>query len=259
MADYYSEAAFVIPLKSDLADMALRALAIFDGEISEQFLSKCALDEERIAELPPFEQLVTRLIKTHPDYVGTVALKSNALHELVWSFRTEKQDDGLLLTHGDTFNADHAAAFTEAILKTFDLDLLITFEVAHLASKPLLDAYGGLGVAVTKNATRYAGTYDFTIAEQDAVANKECYYQGSLVEVNGEYEYRSEFLFVCRQDEDPDKKFDDIMLGFRGDGEFTDEDHYSVTTSDGLGVKKVGFQCVPPAEFKVLKKYLAVL
>jgi len=259
MADYYSEAAFIIPLKSDLADMALRALAIFDGEIPEQFLSKCALDEERISELPPFEQLVTRLIKMHPDYVGTVALKGNALHELVWSFRTEKQDDGLLLTHEDTFNADHAAAFTEAILKTFDLDLVVTFEVAHLASKPLLDAYGGLGVAVTKDGARYAGTYDFTIAEQDAVANKERYYQGNLVEVNGEYEYGSEFLFVCRDGEDPDKKFDDIMIDFRGDGEFTDENHYYVQTSDGLAIKKGGFQRIPPAEFKVLKKYLAVL
>ncbi|MDH5730821.1 MAG: hypothetical protein OEZ58_17670, partial [Gammaproteobacteria bacterium] len=156
-----------------------------------------------------------------------------------------------------SINTDHAAIFTQAVLHVFDLEQSVVIYASHTCDRPLIDAFGGHTIFVTKDTIRYDTSHDFVRAEEQAHKDNKNYYFCSLTEVNGEFEYQSKFLMACERKEDPDARLKHIFKTFRGEGSFEDEDF--VWYPCGVAAKSPEYHAITPHEYQIMSQHLSTL
>jgi hypothetical protein len=79
-----------------------------------------------------------------------------------------------------------------------------------------------------------------------------------ITEVNGEYEYTSNFLMEMDEGKE-DEQFESVLLSYRGDGEYADDKKRFVWYSDALAAENWGYKEIPEEDFTAMRKYLSVL
>ncbi|MEE8058384.1 MAG: hypothetical protein V3T17_11200 [Pseudomonadales bacterium] len=250
MADYYTEASFIIPCSEEQAATAINALDHINGELSE--CAELAILKADSEELSHEENIIRHCFFNHPEQD-----ESNSVKELDWYFNVETCDEGLWVYTNESINTEQAAIFTQSVLTGFELSSLVEIKAAHTCSKQRTDAFGGHACVVSKDHIRWDGLYEFLEAERKAHAECERYYVCRITEVNGEYEHGSRFLMKCVGNDDPEKRLDDIFVGYRGEGVKEDEDF--VRYPDGIAAKNPCMSEITPYEFKVMQPHLSVL
>ncbi len=250
MADYYTQASFIIDCSSEQAQIALDAL----DHINDQFTdyADAAVWKADNEELCAEEKIIRHCFYSHPDQEA-----DNSVRELCWDFQVEATDGGLWVHSDGSINTEHAAVFTQAVLMAFNLPELVEIEAAHTCSKDRTDAFGGHACVVSKDFVRWGGLDDFIRAERNAHKDGERFLFCQLAEVNGQCEYASRFLIRCSKEDDPQQKMDDILESFRGDG-CRQEDN-SVLFECGTVAMNPRLTEITPHEFTVMQKYLSVL
>jgi uncharacterized protein involved in tolerance to divalent cations len=101
-----------------------------------------------------------------------------------------------------------------------------------------------------------------SLSEAEAIKSllkpEEDHYLLTVTEVNGEHEYDCKVLVVCSA-ESSDRKFEEVIETFRGDGAWEDEDKHLFLFSDGLAAKFNDSKQISREEYLVMSKYLATL
>jgi len=253
MADYYTLASFQIPCTPDQAEIALEGLGMVDGwELDRSLLEPLMKDGD--SDLSAKEIIAKHCMENHPDYDYFVQKQTD---ELEWQFYASADDDGIWIRHDESINTEHAAIFTQAVLKAFDLPNMVEIKAAHTCGKPRLDAFGGHAAVVTKDGISWCSLHDFLEKERTAHERGNRFFFCTLTKVNGQYEYDSHFLMQCGADEDADAKLEHIMIGYRGEGKMT-EDGY-VECGDGMQVNFKGMTEIDPVAFATMNRFLVIL
>lgn len=250
MANYYTEASFVIPCTADQAAIAINSL----DHITDQFTdyADLAVFKADSEKLSPEELFIRHCFFNHPEQEP-----DNSIKNLSWEFAVEPTGEGLWVHADESINTEHAALFTQAVLKAFDLHSLVVIEAAHTCSKARTDAFGGHACVVSKDFIRWDGLADFVNAEIKAHESGERFYMCEITEVNGEYEYPCRFLMKCSVEDDPEERLNDIFVNYRGEGDKESDDF--VWYCDGTAAKNPCMNEITPYEFKVMQSHLSVL
>jgi len=161
MANYYTEASFIIPCSDEQAEIAIAALNQVAFDVTELGLSVVAKSKD--AEFTPMEKIVRHYFFNHPDQD-----LENLTGELYCGFDIDEVREGLWIYTDESINTEHAAIFTQAVLKTFDLPYLVPILAAHTCSKPRLDAFGGHACVVTKDYIHWHSLEEFIDEEIEA-------------------------------------------------------------------------------------------
>lgn len=82
------------------------------------------------------------------------------------------------------------------------------------------------------------------------------YFYCEATEINGEYEYLARFLLKVEPDQDADERFNQTVMGMRGNGE--EDETGLIWFDDGLAAKDTSMDEISPEDFAVLSKYLSV-
>jgi hypothetical protein len=83
------------------------------------------------------------------------------------------------------------------------------------------------------------------------------YYIGEILEVNGDMEYSTQYVFATKKD--PDKYTDKVALNWRNsDKSDWDEDHMAYWSGMSL-IHDEGSKEIPREHYEVLKNYFAVI
>ena len=257
MANHYIQASFMIKCTREQADIATGALSevsTYDDEMSDWAKSviKRAADDTFTLK----ETILRECFFNHPDQSDDIGAHDHS-SELFWDFDAVVEDDGIWVSADESINTDHAAIFTSAVLKAFEIDDLVVIEAAHTCSKPQLDAFGGHAVVVSKDHIEWDSTQQFIAAERQANKDEARYYYCGITEVNGEYEYTSNFLMKCIGEKTEDERLNEILLGYRGDGE--EDEIGRVIYPGGLGAQDASSQKITPHEYQMMSKYLGTL
>src|SRR5690554_6152355 len=228
MADYYTNASFIIPCTEVQAEEALEALKHIRGELSQ--FAKEVIEKPSDQLSTAKEKIILSCFQEHPDQDPEYDLE-----DLEWNFNAEKGGTGIWIYENESINTEHAAIFTQAVLNAFDLPHLVGIEAAHTCSKPRLDGFGGHACVVTKDDIRWSDFQEFLTAEHEAHQNNEAYFYCTITEINGENEYRKDFLLRCSNSSSAEERLDEIFVSFRGPGE-KEGDNF-VWYPDGLAAK----------------------
>jgi hypothetical protein len=263
MADYYSQASFILPCSPEHAKVALAALNII-SDFDPEWLSTRDLSSDH--DPVNLKRIVEQCVLNHPDakdqcesgVENGLSDDQSGLMDLCWDFCAEMHSEGLWIFSEDHFNSEHAAIFVQSVLASFDLPHMVQIEVAHACSRPRLDAFGGSAIAVTKTGSRFHDPYSFFEAEQTANNDNAAYYFCEITEIHSEYEYDSRFLMRCVGDEKPDDRLEEILLNYRGVGE-RDDAFNMVMYPGGTGGKISRMETISPLEYMTMSKYLTVL
>ena len=256
MADYYTEASFIIPCTDTQADIALAALKHLENEESAylNMMAKKEIKAEKNSTPDKMSEIIRHCLENHPEQG-----REHLTIELDWEFSAIKNKKGIWLHNDECINTEHAAIFAQAVLNAFNIDEAVVINASHTCSRPVVDSFGGHSVVITKNSMRFHGLHDFVDAELKAHHNKESHYLCEITEVNGEYEYPDKFLMICRGEEDPDEKLEGIFNSYRGEGYKNPDDEYTVWFSDNLAAKNPEYTKITPMEYKTMSAYLTVL
>ncbi len=248
MADYYTEASFVIPCSKEEAETAAEAVQYIDEKYTD--FVKQIISKKKDDIFNPMDLIIWECFHNHPD-------REDDGDSLEWVFSVEIVSDGLRVYADDSINTEHAAVFTQAVLNAFNIPYLVEISAAHTCSEQLSDAFGGHACIVTKDYIRWSDFHDFMEAERKAHKDRERYFMCDLTEFNGEYEYTSHFLMKCLGKDDPEQRLNEIFVNYRGDG--NKERDGTVWYSCGTGAKNPNLSEITPYEFKVMQAYLSVL
>ncbi|EYU13427.1 hypothetical protein [Photorhabdus aegyptia] len=234
MADYYTEASFIVPCSEEQASVAIEALTHIDGECTE--FARTVISEHKDEAFAPKESIIRHCFQNHPD-------RNNDSFSLEWDFTLENYPDGLWIHAGESINTEHAAIFTQAVLIAFDLPYLVEIQAAHTSNKQRTDAFGGHACVVSKDHIRWNDLCDFLEAERKAHEEREQYFVCNIKNIkNGKYEYGHCFLMKCSGSDDPEKRLDEIFVNYLGESNKKGESLSEIT----------------PLEFKVMQTHLSV-
>lgn len=89
--------------------------------------------------------------------------------------------------------------------------------------------------------------------------SNENYYFCSITEMECGYEFTSNFLMTCAQDEDESERFDGICLSYRGEDGGERQWDGTIDFGDGIIITEGNFKPIPALDFHVMRQYLAVL
>ncbi|MDI5832579.1 hypothetical protein OCF84_21335 (plasmid) [Shewanella xiamenensis] len=251
MANFYTEASFIIPCNSAQAAIAINSLVHITDQFSD--FAELAVFKADSEKLSPEELIIRHCFFNHPEQE-----KDNSLKELPWAFDVKPSEDGLWVHANESMNTEHAAVFTQALLNAFNLPSLVVIEAAHTCSKASTFAFGGHACVVSKDFIRWHGLTDFVNAEMDAHRDGERFYMCMFTEVNGETENINRFLMKCSTEDDPEKRLDYIFVNNRGAGGEKESDDF-VWYCDGTAAKNPHMNEITPYEFKAIEKYFSVL
>ncbi|MCU7556089.1 hypothetical protein OCL06_15970 [Alteromonas sp. ASW11-19] len=150
MANYYTDASFIVPLTPEQTEFALKVLQCATDD-SIDFTKK-----HKTAAAKQYEPAVFRLAKKLAK-----AVMDESLEEVCLDFRCEQEPKGLWISHDETINTYHAATFTHLIMKHFDIDGYIDIQAAHTCNKRRLDAFGGHAAFITKKEVKWTSTHQW--------------------------------------------------------------------------------------------------
>ena len=250
MANCSTEASFKIYCKPEQAAIACEALNEFHRDTTEH--ADSVIHSGHTADLTHKNRIFQFCYQNHPDLT-----EQTTPDELEWAFCAEIESGGIWIHVDDSINTDHAAIFTQAVLHVFDLEQSVVIYASHTCDRPLIDAFGGHSVFVTKDTIRYDTSHDFVRAEEQAHKDNKNYYFCSLTEVNGEFEYQSKFLMACERKEDPDARLKHIFKTFRGAGSSEGEDF--VWYPCGVAAKSPEYHAITPHEYQIMSQHLSTL
>lgn len=150
MANYYTQASFIIPLTAEQTVFAVKVLECFLDEkidLTKRHKTKVA----RAYDIAVF-RLARKLAKSVDEY---------EVHNQYIGFSFQAQPNGLWISHDESINTDNAAIFTQCLLKHFDIDGYVAIEAAHTCDKARLDGFGGHALFITKKHIRWVSTYEW--------------------------------------------------------------------------------------------------
>ena len=147
MANYYTRASFLLPLKEPQITFALSVI-------------DCALDEN----LDFTKRHKTKAAKAYNPSVFSIAKKMARNQSdydqggfyLDFSFSVES--NGILIFHDESIDTCKAALFCHVILKHFDSNEAVLLNAAHTCSSARPDGFGGEAAFITKNNIRWMST-----------------------------------------------------------------------------------------------------
>lgn len=251
MADYYTEASFIIPCAQEQADIAIKALRRLgdNDEICQLVVSK-ADDETFDSE----EKIIRHCYHHHPDFDDS--LKNP---EIDWCIEAMLDKNGIWITHNETINTEHAAIFTQSVLLAFDIDALVTIHAAHTCSNPCLDAYGGHAWCVTRHSMRFSSLETFIQAETGAWRGKQQYF---LFDFEEKMAITSDkvttrhgcVLIAAQQENNPETLFAEKLAQFYGvplriEGALW-------RAGDNITLQNINRREINPDEYYTLKKFI---
>lgn len=147
MANYYTEASFILPLTSEQLTFAFNVL-------------ECVQDDE----IDLRKKHKTTKARSYDSSVYSVAkkfAKSNNDYEADYfslGFDFSSIEEGLWISYEENINTERAALFCHLILKHFDSNNHVAISASHTCSKPRLDAFGGHAAFVTKKGVKWMST-----------------------------------------------------------------------------------------------------
>jgi hypothetical protein len=160
MANYYTEASFVVPLNQEQTKFAFDVLdCVQDGDID--FNSK-----RKSVAAKSFKSDVYKTAKKL-----ALSLDDYEPGDVYLDFQVEPDSDGIWFSHEESINTDTAANFILLILKYFNLDICVGITAAHTCSKARLDAFGGHAIFITKKGMKWISTFDW-LHDQTIAFNK---------------------------------------------------------------------------------------
>lgn len=249
MANYFIKASFIIPCNADQSAIAIKSLEHIRDQATDY--ANTNLSKSGSEDLSPEERITHHCFFNHPEQES-----NDAMGGLDWKFAVEPAEEGLWVYADNSINTEHAAIFTQAVLKAFDIPSLVVIEAAHTCDQDKVDGFGGHACVVSKDFIRWGGLADFINTETKAHEGGERFYMCEITEVNGEYEYPRIFLMKCSAEDDPEDRLDDVFANHRGGGEQEGADF--IWYSDGTSAKDPCMKEITPYEFKVMESHLSV-
>lgn len=250
MADYFTQASFIIPCASDQAETAIEALQHIDDQFDEYAGVAISKSDEDL--LRAEEKILRHCFINHPEQND-----NSPNYDLCWSFNVKTCEGGLWVYADENINTEEAAIFTQAVLVAFDLPSLVEIQASHTCSKSRVNAFVGHACVVSKDFIRWDNSYSFLDSERKAHTSSERYFVCDITEVNGEFEYSSHFLMKCSGEDDPEQRLDEIFVNYRGDGD--KESDSFVWYDSGTAAKNPQMAEITPYEFNVMKAHLSAL
>lgn len=155
MANYYTEACFILPLSKTQKTFALSVIECATDQAID-FTDKSKVEQAKQYDTDVFtlaKQLVTAF-----DYTpGEVCLE----------FVAHKDEDGIQISHDEHINTEAAAMFCHLMLKHFNLNEHVVIEAAHTCSATRVNGYGGHAAFITKVGIKWFSTHEW-ISQQIA-------------------------------------------------------------------------------------------
>jgi len=251
MANYTAEASYIIPCNSVQANLALYALKQIDFNIT-RYAEYCLGENAGHGSIA---SIIRHCVLNHPEYDAD---KPETLDDVYLSFRCEIDKKGLWISHDESIISDHAAIFTQAVLTAFDIDAFVVIDIAYTCSRPVLDAFAGDTVIVTKDEINYLGTFAAKEAYEKAHTNQAHYFSCSIVLAQGDKEFKERFLMTCGKKEDDSEVFDQLIEGYYGEGNGFFENDLAISYPDGITGKEFNYTPITPADFAVMENHLPV-
>jgi hypothetical protein len=156
MANYYTEASFIIPLNQEQTEFALNVLECVEDERIDFNKAHKNLAAKR------FKADVYKNAKKLALYLGDYEPGMGYV-----GFKAEPEENGLWVSHYETICTQTASYFVHLLLKHFNLDICISIEASHTCSKARLDAFGGHAVFVTKKSIKGSSTSQWLQKQTD--------------------------------------------------------------------------------------------
>lgn len=216
MANYYTEASFVIPMSKAQAAMAVSCLEMMSGYETDELhpFAQAALAKSASEHLSPREVLIRHAHTHHPEY--NPAYHEGGVEAFMWQFDSSVEDNGLWLSHSESIDTDAASAFAQACLIAYASDELVEIEAGHTCDKARLDGFGGHAITVTRKDIRWMSTCAFLDAERQAAANQERYFVGKVATQTPSHELVDTFLVKAVRDADPALVVNQVALEING-------------------------------------------
>lgn len=162
MADYFSDASFMIPCTFAQAAMAVDALTeVFQGDDPSEAVAK-ALAKPLSEYISPREVIIREM------HEACVEICESDFWNMGFEADAERSGIWVRTSDGGWFNTEMAAAFVNAVMCAYNLPGAVIIRVSYSCSKPRLDAYGGHTISVTKNSIRHFSDNEFVNAEESA-------------------------------------------------------------------------------------------
>jgi hypothetical protein len=254
MADYYTQASFVIPCSKEQAVIALEAINQVSGELGE-IAAEC-LSKEEENDFSVTEKLIRFFYFNHPDYDKNIQeIQGDALS---WIFSAQlcPDESGVWVQSDESINTEQAAIFTQGILSVFDLDHMVEIQAAHTCNRPRLDGFGGHAFVVTKDSMEAFSTDEFVMAHTSAHMNGDKFYVCKISETCGQNHFSTKFLISIAGDDDPEEITRMVCSEWRGEGEpifFTDGFRFGDVVAHAVILDEV-----TAFEFSILKNHMIV-
>jgi hypothetical protein len=150
MANYYTQASFIIPLTEEQTVFAVKVI-------------ECFLDEK----IDLTKRHKTKASKAYDNAVFCLARKlAKSVDEYdpdnqCIGFSYQAKPKGLWISHDENINTDNAGVFTQCLLKHFDIDAYVAIEAAHTCDRARLDGFGGHALFITKKHIRWVSTFEW--------------------------------------------------------------------------------------------------
>ncbi len=148
MANYHTEAFFIVPLSTQKVARSLKLIACIQDDKRETKLDNNTEESYCQADIDFSKQFIKA---TEPNCQGQFDIGFNA----------SESEDGLAIFHDKTINTGKAAEFVHQLLAYFDLDIGISLNASHCCSESRADAYGGHAAFITKADIKWMSTSDW--------------------------------------------------------------------------------------------------
>jgi hypothetical protein len=156
VANYYTQGSFVFKLNTVEKAFALSVLdCVKDEEINLKKTHKTVAAKT-------YDNAVYRIAKK----LAVVCEDYDEYKEFCLNFDAENDENGLWISDDNSLNGHNAAYFIYFILKHFNKDDSVVFELAYTCDKLRLDSFGGEAWFITKKQVRYMGTNQWAYKQQ---------------------------------------------------------------------------------------------
>ncbi len=148
MANYHTEAFFIVPLSSQKVASSLKLIA-------------CIRDDKRETKLDSNTEGAYCQEDINFSKKFIKATEPNCQGQFDIGFKANESESGLAISHDKTINTGKTAEFVHQLLAHFDLDIGVSLNASHCCSESRADAYGGHAAFITKAEIKWMSTSDW--------------------------------------------------------------------------------------------------
>lgn len=251
----HTQADFVIPCSQEQAKAALSALSklmIGDHNVIHPIIS-----------VPDPSTLNTEDKIIHHAYLNAPIHDTSPAEESKWDsirsihfdFEADICHTGLEVWDSIHISIQDAVVFTQAVLKAFDLELMIPIECGIVSDRNGENIHGGQACVVTKEFFRLSSTSCFIQREMDAFKCAEKYYLCQFTETQGDHSYNTRLLMICKNGQCPTTRFESILRSYRGKGQMEGTNTFRYKCGSTASAAEI--RELTPADFDVLNKFMS--